>query len=231
MNGVQTMKKAMQTLRDFTPEMTLDRPVWTSGLRALAGGLALILCVVVNGDAVAQASLEKSCENFDPDALERRIKACSQLITADPANADAYVNRGDAYFQKNQVDRSLKDFGQALKLDPENQGALEVRGLIYIEIAKYDLAIKDFGAIIRLDPDYAESYGNRATAYLKLGKPEKALADAKRAVELTPDYWGHRLGLGETYESLAAATYRKALQFDPTCKECKGRLKRLGAAQ
>jgi tetratricopeptide (TPR) repeat protein len=63
--------------------------------------------------------------------VDGAIEEYSIAIGLDPANIDAYVNRGELLMQKGSFEQAAKDFKQAIELDPDgtNRSANRARAL------------------------------------------------------------------------------------------------------
>ena len=56
------------------------------------------------------------------------IDACTSIISLDPNNNGAYVNRGIAYRRAGDVDRAIADYDEAIHLNPRAADAFNNRG-------------------------------------------------------------------------------------------------------
>ena len=74
----------------------------------------------------AAASLKGSgCEVTQPPS--RIIKACAEVLAAEPKNADALARRGNAYQQMGDNAAAFRDFNEAIAIDPNHSFALSRR--------------------------------------------------------------------------------------------------------
>lgn len=74
----------------------------------------------------------------------KAITYLNQTIQLDPANAKAYLNRGNAFLNLKQFIKAIQDYNQALILEPDNPQAYNNRGICYIKLTRFDQACKDF---------------------------------------------------------------------------------------
>jgi tetratricopeptide (TPR) repeat protein len=105
---------------------------------------------------------------------------------ANPKEAIALLNRGNAYAQKGQYDRAIADYNEAIRLNPKDANALHSRGNAYAQTGAYNYAIPDYDEAIQLDPKNAFAFFNRGNAYMEKGQYDRAIADFDEAIRLDP---------------------------------------------
>ncbi|MGC9347038.1 MAG: tetratricopeptide repeat protein [Anaerolineae bacterium] len=80
---------------------------------------------------------------------EKAISAFSRAITADPAYARAYLNRGILYWREmDHPRRAILDLTTAHDLDPSLTEAQFNRGIAHQQLREYQEAIRDFEAYL-----------------------------------------------------------------------------------
>jgi tetratricopeptide (TPR) repeat protein len=119
--------------------------------------------------------------------FERAIADCNEAIGLDPANADAYLDRGDAQAARRDYDRAIADFDAAIRLNPSLAMAYNDRGVARRNKGDLAGAIADYAAAIRLAPNLATAYRNRGRALLGRNELDQAIADFDVAIRLDPD--------------------------------------------
>jgi tetratricopeptide (TPR) repeat protein len=100
--------------------------------------------------AVALAR-KRAVENGDQaEAIEK----FSEIITADPTDADAWFNRGHSYQKQGDLDHAIADYDRAIACDPNYAPAYSSRGHAYHDKGDLDRAIADYDHAIgvRLQP-------------------------------------------------------------------------------
>lgn len=141
---------------------------------------------------------QEAIENFD------------RAIQANPNDAKAYVNRGNAYYESAQhsgdpdkdYKGAMENFSRALSINPNEVEAYVSRGMVRSEIAQYSKdsdggykqAIEDFNQALHRNPTYAKAYFQRGIVRYKLaqynGDSDKgykqALEDFNQALRLDP---------------------------------------------
>ena len=137
-----------------------------------------------------------------------------QAIALDPANAESYFNRGQAYYdravletvvdgtlvvsaatQKTWFDPAVADFKKATERDGRLDRAWDMLGLTHETTGELDQAISDYSqemALNRLGRSrVANAYCLRGGSDQKEKKPDAAIADYQKAILLgaTGDDW------------------------------------------
>ena len=72
-----------------------------------------------------------------------RIKGCSEIISANPADAAAYYNRAAAHSASGESDRAIADYTKAIELNPAYTTAYEGRAMVYAGKGDYARAVAD----------------------------------------------------------------------------------------
>ena len=101
------------------------------------------------------------------DNLLRRAIACvragkpdlavdifSAMITIDPGNESAYLNRANAYLQTRQFSLGIADLSHVISVRPSFATAWYNRGTAFLAQRKYERALADFGETLRLRPGF-----------------------------------------------------------------------------
>jgi tetratricopeptide (TPR) repeat protein len=142
--------------------------------------------------SLAWADARQDCFRLTGDAA---IRACSEAIAKNPADAVSYVNRAFEYVEKGGYDLALGDYSKAISLDPSRWDAFQGRAWANLKSGKAANALLDVQRALQLKPDAAQAFDTRAHVYEALGKREDAIADFRRALEIEPRLQGSREGL------------------------------------
>ena len=62
----------------------------------------------------------------------------------DPKDAEAYINRGNAYSKKGQYDKAISDYSKAIEINPKYADAYINRGLAHNSLGNYNSACDDW---------------------------------------------------------------------------------------
>ena len=76
-------------------------------------------------DTGAQTNTWRQCLT---DKSPAAVEACSAIISLDPRNDGAFVNRGIAHRRAGDLDRAIKDYDEAIRLNPRAADAFNNRG-------------------------------------------------------------------------------------------------------
>ncbi len=106
-----------------------------------------------------------------------RIAALERQAQADPGNAKAWTELGNAYFDSNQYEASISAYRKSLELNPNNANVWTDMGVMYRRSGKPEEAIKAFDQAIAVDPKHEVSRMNKGIVLLH------DLNDFKGAIE------------------------------------------------
>ena len=82
----------------------------------------------------------------------------TEAIEDNPANAEAYINRGDVHFLTGQYDAAIADYSKAIELNPDDMDAYRSRGTAYVAKGNETRALADLEkAELFLGDDEADS--------------------------------------------------------------------------
>jgi tetratricopeptide (TPR) repeat protein len=152
-------------------------------------------------------------------AYVRAVADFDRVLTLEPNNIAALIQRGDAYSQLGDVGHALADLNRAIQLDPEYAKAFVVRGLIQYRRGDKRLALADFQRALRVDPNNTDALRNRGALYAGTGQPDLAIRDFDAVIALSPTdptaffNRGYALFAKRQY-TLAAIDYGTAIFYD-----------------
>ena len=115
---------------------------------------------------------------------QKAITLLQKAIQENPAFAEAYNNRGNAYRDMREYAKAMQDYNKAISLAPNLEQTYNNRGNIYFDQRNYQMAIRDYNKAISLNTDYPLAYLNRGLAYHQLKNDDLACRDFVRACEL-----------------------------------------------
>ncbi len=115
---------------------------------------------------------------------QKAVTFLQKAIHENPAFAEAYNNRGNAYRDMKDYAKAIQDYNKAISLAPNLEQTYNNRGNIYFDQRNYQMAIRDYNKALSLNADYPLAYLNRGLAYHKLRNDDLACRDFVRACEL-----------------------------------------------
>jgi cytochrome c-type biogenesis protein CcmH/NrfG len=95
-----------------------------------------------------------------------RITALKSRAEAEPDNAVAWTELGNAYFDSNQYDASINAYRKSLELNPDNPNVWTDMGVMYRRSGKPEEAIQAFDQAIAADPQHEVSRMNKGIVML-----------------------------------------------------------------
>jgi cytochrome c-type biogenesis protein CcmH/NrfG len=110
-------------------------------------------------------------------AASDRIAALERRTEAEPENAKAWTELGNAYFDSNQYEAAISAYQKSLELNPGNANVWTDMGVMYRRAGKPEEAIKAFDQAIAADPKHEVSRMNKGIVLLH------DLNDFKGAIE------------------------------------------------
>lgn len=121
--------------------------------------------------------------HVDLSELKTYLAAARPLVA--PADAAAFVKRGQRRLAEGRLDGAAADFSEALKKDRKNTAALVARGRVFLKKNDAATAIGDFDDAIQIE-ETADAFLARGQAQAKLGKVDAAIADLSKAIRIEP---------------------------------------------
>jgi cytochrome c-type biogenesis protein CcmH/NrfG len=112
------------------------------------------------GQRLPAQSVAPAASEFD------RIAAFERETQANPADANAWTQLGNAYFDSNQFEKSISAYKKSLELNPDNANVWTDMGVMYRRSGKPDEAIKAFDQAIAVDPKHEVSRLNKGIVLL-----------------------------------------------------------------
>ena len=119
----------------------------------------------------------------------------SNALRIDPANRDAYYDRGRMHYYVNRYQKAIDDFTKAIELkdwryitDSETSDVYTRRANSHYLLSEHDLALSDYEKAIQIDPDNAWAWSSKANLYQWIGETSKSNADQKMACSLSEFY-------------------------------------------
>src|SRR6516165_5862091 len=155
--------------------------------------------------------------------------AYRQILTIDPAHADAHNNLGGVLSALGRLMEAEASCREALRLRPNYPEAHNNLGNALNALGRPAEAEASYREALRLRPNYPEIHNNLAIALKDLGRPAEAETSYREALRLLPNYPEAHNNLGNALNALgrpaeAEASCREALRLRPNYPEAHNNL-------
>jgi tetratricopeptide (TPR) repeat protein len=122
------------------------------------------------------------------------IKVYSQVISKNPAFAEAYLKLGSLYYEIKFYDKAFETYMSVNKLKPNDARLLNNMGSVLLAKGDPAKALTFFIQARRCSADYVEPFYNMACAYARLKKNDAALSSLRQACRMQPEarLWARR---------------------------------------
>ena len=124
---------------------------------------------------LSNQKFEEAGKFYENGDFHNVIKLCSQAISINPDNANAYGGRGIAHTHFKHFREAINDLSKALQLDPNLKWAYPARAMAYYFSSDYIKAISDFDVAIQNNLNAAILYQLRGNCFQRIGN--KTLAE------------------------------------------------------
>lgn len=203
------------------------KPDHTEARRARAHVLA-----EMKRDAEALAELDRiATDNVQTLTLRAKLRLNAKrsaeaiadydrIVARDPANWEAWNNRGIALEELERYDDALASYDRADALQPGDDNMLHNRGAALISLLRYREALPLFERLIASDPDRADNWSCHGVALANVMRHEEGLASFEKGLALDPNSRRALNGKGMALVALgrvdeAIAAYKQAAALYP----------------
>jgi tetratricopeptide (TPR) repeat protein len=160
-------------------------------LRTLPIAGAKVIALILLGALAGCQSSEKAGQTAMQSKVavaeqKNNIASLSEVIKANPNDANALNLRGAAYGQAGQYQKALADFNAAISTSPRYYQAYANRALIYSRMKQPKKALADYNQALGIDPKYSIALVGRGTIYRLHNNHQAAVADFSKAIEVQP---------------------------------------------
>ncbi len=153
--------------------------------------------------------------------LEAALKARQEVVTLEPAWAEARALLGESLYDVGLYDQARDTLTDALERRHDMPRALHVLGSTLIALNDFSGAVEEFQRAIDHNPQMVESYDSMALAYSYLGKHDVAVTTIQEALKIAPDFTHGRIHLAQLYYVLGKVegTYEIMKTLDHTAAQ------------
>jgi len=155
--------------------------------------------------------------------------AYRQILTINPAHADAHNNLGNTLCDLGRPAEAEASYREALRLRPNYPEAHYNLGNVLYALGRPAEAEASYREALRLRPNLPEAHYNLGNTLYDLGRPAEAEASYREALRLRPNDPEAYNNLGNALRDLgrpaeAEASYREALRLRPNYPEAHNNL-------
>ncbi|MGH7990463.1 MAG: tetratricopeptide repeat protein [Limisphaerales bacterium] len=155
---------------------------------------------------------------------EKALSCWNEVLSLEPNNADAYINRGNTYAVTRHWDQAIKNYNEAIRLNPNYGLAYGNRGNTHYQKGELDEAMTDWSKAIQLNPNNAEIYYSRAGGYQTKKIWDKAIEDDNEAIRLSPNWPDVYYERGNAYRAKgdwnnAISDWNETIRLNPKVSE------------
>lgn len=153
--------------------------------------------------------------------------AAAQATTG-PVSLSAEHAEVSRLLRAGQLGEALKRAEATLATRPKDPQMRFLKGIIQSRNGQSAEALQTFLLITQDYPELPEPYNNLAALYAAEQRYDKARTALEMAIKVNPQYAVAHENLGDVYAALAAQSYARALELDPTQTALRPKI---GAAQ
>lgn len=216
--GIDTLKKLTSSENDYRAAFVLGKLLNEAG-RPDEAEKALRDAVGFRSDSI-EALDELGRVLVRQKKHEDALQVFEQIITADPANFQAWSSRASACAKLQRWKEAVAAYREAIRINPESFSCYYNMAIALEESSEHEAATEAYKTAIRLNPDFTDAYNNLGIALSSLGRREEALEVYTEAIRRKPAEFSLYFNMGmclfeEGKYTQAAAAYRNALDIKP----------------
>jgi tetratricopeptide (TPR) repeat protein len=122
-------------------------------------------------------------------------------VSAKQAEADEWLNKGNAAYQVKNYDEAIACYKKATALDPSFASAFYNLGIMYEAKGMTDEAISAYKQVLTIKPDYYAAQNNLGIIYKKKGMIDEAMTEFKQILSKNFNFPYAHFNLAECYFS------------------------------
>lgn len=143
---------------------------------------------VMLGDNSSVLHLRMGALLLDCGCFEDALALMDAAIKANPVEAHAWYNRGNALRMLRRLDEALASYRRSLKINPTLAEAFINIGVIQQDQKLFAEAVASYDAALKIRPSLVNAQYNRALALENMGSFDAAVAGYAETLKLSPAY-------------------------------------------
>lgn len=146
--------------------------------------------IIEDNDDTFDSAMAPATDKHLPDVplsieQHQRIDDAQRLVVAEPDNATAWIELGNAWYDAGMAKQAIEAYDHALKRTPNDSDVLNDQGAMYRQTGDTQRALANFEKALEIDPDNLECLYNMGYLYLfDLHDTDRALEFWQRYLEL-----------------------------------------------
>jgi tetratricopeptide (TPR) repeat protein len=120
-------------------------------------------------------------------------------VSSKQAEADEWLNKGNAAYQAKKYDEAIACYKKATELDPSFASAFYNLGIMYEAKGMTDAAITPYKQALTVKPDYYAAQNNLGIIYKKKGMTDEAMTEFKQILSKNYNFPYAHFNLAECY--------------------------------
>ncbi|MDZ7582973.1 MAG: tetratricopeptide repeat protein [Deltaproteobacteria bacterium] len=182
----QKMKKTVNGPVDKSEFIRRQTAVWMSVVMLVVGFIAgTIFGVMKTGPLSGGQSTVPPGASGKPPA--QMFQALEAEAAANPQNAEAWVQLGNAYFDADQYQKAIDAYEKSLVIEPDNPNVLTDLGVMYRRSKQPEKAVEMFSRAMAVEPRHEVSRMNKGIVLLYDLKDEYGAVEAWQGLlEINP---------------------------------------------
>jgi Tfp pilus assembly protein PilF len=138
--------------------------------------------------SVLDAALAAAADCVAAQDFERAVALYEQVITVDPACAEAHYKRANALRAIGRLEEALAGYDRAIALEADYAHAYCNRGVVLQSLGRREAALLSYDRTLALDPSDVTAHYNRALLMQDCSRWDEAMRSYDRAIELNPEF-------------------------------------------
>lgn len=139
-----------------------------------SAGAARVVVMKERADTTPSSLLDEAI-GLEAQNPEAAMRAYRQVIAAEPAREDAYVNLGALLEERGQLERALAVYLEGVARCPDSSLLRFNAGVVLQLLSAYREAEEQYMAALALDSTLADAHHNLAIIYIELGEEQRAI--------------------------------------------------------
>jgi len=127
----------------------------------------------------------KGIDRVKQGRLDEALELYDKVLELNPANTEAWNNRGVTLFRMGRLEEALECSNRALEIEPNNLEALRNMGFILKTMGRFDEALECYDAVLKVGAE-ASDIESKAMILVAIGRLRDAIEVVREAIKTVP---------------------------------------------